>query len=88
MLSKLDSLWSWRGRLVDDVITYHVIPLLAVGRSSGLATLSSVAPSRYEEQLALANTYRLREPDLLLNQYLISNVAVGSGAPLVSDTDH
>ena len=28
LLGKLDSLWSWRGRLIDDIITRQLVPAL------------------------------------------------------------
>ncbi len=43
LLGKLDSLWSWRGRLVDNLITHRVIPMLAVGHNPNLSTLLAVA---------------------------------------------
>jgi len=64
LLSKLDSLWSWRGRLVDDVISRHAVPALAWGRDPDAAALLDVAWGRYEAQLAFAAAHRLREPAL------------------------
>lgn len=69
LLSKLDSLWSWRGRLVDDVITHQVIPTLAAGRSPELVPLLDVARGRYEAQLAFAGAHRLREANMRPSQH-------------------
>lgn len=62
LLGKLDSLWSWRGRLVDDLITHQVVPTLAVGRNPDLSALLAVARKNYDAQLAFATAHRLREP--------------------------
>jgi hypothetical protein len=62
LLGKLDSLWSWRGRLVDDLITHRVVPTLAVGRNPDLSALLAVARKNYDAQLAFATAHRLREP--------------------------
>lgn len=69
LLGKLDSLWSWRGRLVDDVITHHVIPSLARGRTPVPTALLSAARGRYDEQLVFALAHRLREPNLRPSQH-------------------
>ena len=69
LLSKLDSLWSWRGRLVDDVITRYVIPSLSIGRNPDLAALVTVARDTYEAQLAFAKAHRLREVGMRPSQH-------------------
>ena len=69
LLGKLDSLWSWRGRLVDDVITRHVVPPLSWGQVPSLETLLSVARKRYDAQLAFALSHRLHEPGLKPSQH-------------------
>ena len=69
LLGKLDSLWSWRGRLVDDVITQHIVPPLSWGQVPTLATLLSVARKRYDAQLAFALSHRLHEPGLKPSQH-------------------
>ncbi len=88
LLSKLDSLWSWRGRLVDNVITYHVVPTLAVGRDPDLATLLVVARERYEAHLAFASAHRLREAAMRPSQHpdFLALLEVERGAP-PSDAD-
>jgi len=69
LLSKLGSLWSWRGRLVDDVITRHAIPSLSIGRDPDLTTLLTAARDTYEAQLAFAQAHRLRETDMRPGQH-------------------
>lgn len=69
LLSKLDSLWSWRGRLVDDVITRQVVPSLAVGHNPDLPTLLATARAHYEAQLAFATAHRLRETGMKPSQH-------------------
>jgi len=88
LLSKLDSLWSWRGRLVDDVITYHVVPTLMVGREPDLATLLAVARESHEAHLAFAGAHRLREAAMRPGQHpdFLALLEVERGAP-PSDAD-
>lgn len=64
LLGKLDSLASWRGRLVDETISERVVPGLAARRVPELPELLSVARERFEAQLAFALTCRLHDPDL------------------------
>ena len=68
LLGKLDTIWSWRGRLVDEVITRYVVPPLSWEQLPGLATLLSVARKRYDAQLAFALSHRLRDPGLKPSQ--------------------
>lgn len=88
LLSKLDSLWSWRGRLVDDVISYQVVPTLMVGRNPDLAPLLAVARERYEAHLAFASAHRLREAAMRPGQHpdFLALLEVERGAP-PSDAD-
>lgn len=69
LLGKLDSLASWRGRLVDEVISTRAVPLLAVGRVPEPTELLSAARARFEAQLAFARTHRLSEPGLRPSQH-------------------
>ena len=69
LLGKLDSLWSWRGRLVDEVISQHAVPPLSWGQRPTLATLLSVARKRFDAQLAFALSHRLHEPGLRPSQH-------------------
>jgi hypothetical protein len=69
LLGKLDTLWSWRGRLVDDLITHQVIPALAVGRDPDLPTLLAIARENYDAQLTFAQAHRLREAGMRPSQH-------------------
>lgn len=64
LLSKLDNLWSWRGRLVDDVISRAVVPALALGKTPELSALLPLARAAYDAQLAFAAGHRLGDADL------------------------
>lgn len=88
LLGKLDSLWSWRGRLVDDVITRHVVPVLAAGRTPELATLLAIARENYDAQLAFAAAHRLREAGMRPSQHpdFLALREIERGAP-PSDAD-
>lgn len=62
-LTKVDSVWSWRGRLVDDLITERLVPGLAAGQLPSLVTLTAEAKTRYDAQLAFAATRSLQDED-------------------------
>lgn len=64
LLGKLDSLPSWRGRLVDEVISEKLVSSLAVGRVPEPSDLLTAARARFEAQLAFATTHRLNDPGL------------------------
>ena len=82
LLGKVDSLASWRGRLVDEVISEQAVPSLARGQFPNLPELLETARRRFDAQLAFARTHRLsdpglkpsREPDFLL----LSDVEAGT----------
>lgn len=69
LLTKLSSLWSWRGRLVDDLITERVVPGLAAGQLPSLSALTVEARQRYDAQLAFAASHHLREEGLRPSQH-------------------
>lgn len=69
LLGKLDSLWSWRGRLVDNVITRQVVPALAAGRDLDLSTLLAIARENYDAQLTFAEAHHLREAGMRPSQH-------------------
>lgn len=64
LLGKLDSLPSWRGRLVDEVVSERLVPSLAAGRVPEPSELLEVAWRRFQAQLNFARAQRLREPGL------------------------
>lgn len=63
-LGKVDSLASWRGRLVDEVISERAVPSLARGQRPDLPELLAAARQRFDTQLAFAQTHRLSDPGL------------------------
>ena len=64
LLGKVDSLPSWRGRLVDEVIAGQAVPSLALGQLPDLPGLLETARRRFDAQLAFARTHRLSDPGL------------------------
>ncbi len=69
LLTKEDSVWSWRGRLVDDLITERVVPDLAAGHLPSLPALTADARNRFDAQLAFASTRALEEEGLRPSQH-------------------
>ncbi|MDX2007113.1 MAG: PD-(D/E)XK nuclease family protein [Meiothermus sp.] len=62
LLSKMDSLWSWRGKLVDQVIVHDLLPLLVARREPSLTYLQERARLRFDRQREFALRHRIREP--------------------------
>lgn len=83
LLSKLDSLWSWRGRLVDDLISREVVPQLAAGGLLEPAPLLARARARFDAQLAFAAAHRLRDAGMRPSQHpdFLALREVEGGAP-------
>lgn len=69
LLTKIDSVWSWRGRLVDDMITERVVPGLSAGQPPNLSTLMVAAKERFDTQLEFASTHALRDDGLRPSQH-------------------
>ncbi len=69
LLGKQDSVWSWRGRLVDEVLSTRAVPLLETGRSPELSALVAAARTRFGAQLEFARTRRLSDPGLKPSQH-------------------
>ena len=61
LLSKLQSIPQWRGRIVDDTISATVIRALRESRRITLAQALQFAMRRFDAQLATARAHRLRE---------------------------
>ena len=82
LLGKLDSLVSWRGRLVDKVISEQAVPSLARGQLPDLPKLLEIARRRFDAQLAFAQTHHLRDPGLKPSRepdfLLLSDVEAGT----------
>jgi hypothetical protein len=64
LLSKLQSVSSWRGRLVDDVISKTLIPSLNRRDSVTLKTIKQRARALFDGQLAFALRHPVADPDL------------------------
>lgn len=62
ILSKLGSIHSWRGRLVDQVIEKSIIPSFQMRRQPRLATVLEEARARFDRQLRFGLEHRLRDP--------------------------
>jgi PD-(D/E)XK nuclease superfamily protein len=68
ILSKLDSVYGWRGRLVDLVISGEVVNTLRQGRTPRLDQLLTAARALFDAQLAFARAHRIRERGLVLSK--------------------
>lgn len=62
ILSKLGSIHSWRGRLVDQVIEKTVIPAFQMRRQPVLSVVLGEARRRFDRQLSFGLSHRLRAP--------------------------
>lgn len=68
LLSKLQSIWSWRGNLVDHVIARRVIPTLKNGWVIEETSILRFARELFEKQIAFAQANRLRAPGMRPSQ--------------------
>jgi len=64
LLSKLQSIYAWRGLLVDYVISRWVVHALKNGWSITLGKALDYAKTTFQKQLAFAKQHRLREPGM------------------------
>jgi hypothetical protein len=64
LLSKLQSVYAWRGSLVDYVITVRIIPALRRGWALDKDSIVGFARQLFDQQLAFARANRLREPGM------------------------
>ncbi len=64
LLSKLQSVYAWRGSLVDYVIGVRVIPALSRGWSLNKDSIINFARTVFDKQIAFARAQRLREPGM------------------------
>lgn len=69
LLTKVDSVWSWRGKVVDDLITEQVVPGLAEGYLPSLQVLTANARQRFDAQLEFAATRSSREAEIRPSQH-------------------
>lgn len=63
-LSKLQSISAWRGSVVDQVLSQHVMPALERGAPITSGRTVALAMTRFDRQLAIARAHRLHEPGL------------------------
>lgn len=64
LLSKLGTVWAWRGKVVDGVISRYVVRALQEGYVPSRAHLLAVARRTFDRQLRFATRHGLRDPDL------------------------
>lgn len=68
LLSKLDTIWAWRGKVVDHVISYYVLPALKGHRLPEPTKCLEQARRIFEQQLAFGLRHGLREPGLIVSK--------------------
>jgi hypothetical protein len=62
LLGKLQSVSSWRGSLVDRVLSFEIIPALGRGEEVSEAKTLASAMAQFDRQLAVARQHRIHEP--------------------------
>ena len=62
LLKQMQSVYAWRGELVDKVLSERVIPELNQGRNIGLAATLRSADELFHRQCAYAQAHRVRRP--------------------------
>ncbi|SKA41293.1 PD-(D/E)XK nuclease superfamily protein [Enhydrobacter aerosaccus] len=68
LLSKLQSLSAWRGKVVDDVISKTLIPSLNRRDTVTLKTVKQKARCLFDSQLAFALRHPIDDPDLRVSR--------------------
>jgi len=68
LLSKLQSVSAWRGRVVDDVISKTLIPTLNRRQSITLKAVKQRARCLFDGQLAFALRHPIQDPDLRVSE--------------------
>jgi len=66
LLSKLQSLYAWRGRIVDTVVEQMLVPALNQGKRPMLNEVLNNARKVFEQQLAFGRQHRVRDPGFKL----------------------
>lgn len=64
LLSKLHSISSWRGSIVDSVISEVIVPILKVKQIPSLAVAQQKAIDLFDRQLRFARQHPLHQPGL------------------------
>ncbi len=62
ILSKLQSVSAWRGRIVDDVISQRIVPALEKGWTLNASLILEYARLLFDKQREFAMLNRVREP--------------------------
>lgn len=65
LLSKLQTVQSWRGHIVDDSIKNDIIPAISKGWKLNSERILENARKRFDKQLEFARNHRLREPGMV-----------------------
>jgi hypothetical protein len=68
LLSKLQTISSWRGKIVDDVITNRLVPTWNQKRTVRLDEAVAYANELFNVQLEFASNHRLRDPGLVVSK--------------------
>ncbi len=66
LLSKLQSLYAWRGQIVDTVVEQVLVPALSQGKRPMLNEMLNSARKLFEQQLAFGRQHRVRDPGFKL----------------------
>lgn len=68
LLSKLQTVSSWRGELVDRILSQDLVLALRRGRKITKADLCAAARTRFDRELDFALKHRIHEPGLKLSE--------------------
>ena len=68
LLSKLQSLYAWRGQIVDTAVERVLVPALNRGRRPMLKEVLDSARGLFERQLAFGRQHRVRDPGFKLSE--------------------
>ncbi len=68
LLSKLQTLYAWRGSIVDQVILMRYVPSLNRGKLVSLSELHKYAKEVFDRQLKFARANRMREPGMKITE--------------------
>jgi hypothetical protein len=68
LLSKLSSVFAWRGKVVDKVIENYIVRPLHFGDKLDENNVMEQARELFDRQLAFARTNRLREPGMTVSK--------------------
>ncbi|MEN4012457.1 MAG: PD-(D/E)XK nuclease family protein [Bellilinea sp.] len=68
LLSKFQSLYAWRGTIVDQVISNSIIPAINSKHQLSPNQIIQIAKKLYDEQLEFARLNRIREPGMTISK--------------------